>query len=83
MNKTLMKWLAVAMLALCALPSWAVGMRSRTFRQRHRVCALDSPLAQSYSPTSLGSRAAAAEIRGVPAEQETSTVVTIQEQETQ
>ena len=25
MNKTLLKWLAVAMLALCALPSWATG----------------------------------------------------------
>ena len=25
MNKMLMKWLAVAMLALCALPGWATG----------------------------------------------------------
>lgn len=25
MNKQLMKWLTVAMLALCALPSWATG----------------------------------------------------------
>ena len=25
MNKTLLKWLAVAALALCALPSWATG----------------------------------------------------------
>ena len=27
MNKTLFKWLTVAMLALCALPSWATGDR--------------------------------------------------------
>ena len=25
MNKTLLKWLAVAALALCTLPSWATG----------------------------------------------------------
>jgi hypothetical protein len=43
-----------------------------------RVYTLDSAQPRSYSPTSLGSRTAAGEIRGLPAVQEISTVVHIQ-----